>query len=101
MIVYPQNDPFAQLEAWGRKLAADVGLEPKEITYDSDMLHFVFDGEQDRDALNQLHINAVESGFIKTPYIITDFSESTEDLGEEGETVWTMGFWINECLKVG
>jgi hypothetical protein len=94
-----QDCPYTQLQNWGRDLAQRLCLNPKEVTYDSDMLHFVFDGEQDRDALNQLHIDAIESGYIKAPYVITDFSETTQDLAdEEGETVWTMGFWNQQCL---
>lgn len=100
MIVYSQNDPRAQLESWGKFLASQVGLSPKEVTYDSDMLHFVFDGEQDRDALNSLHVNAIDSDYIKSPYIITDFSESTREIADPGETVWTLGFWSDECLRI-
>jgi hypothetical protein len=93
-----ENDPYTSIQNWGRKLAADHGLKLAEITYDSEMLHFVFyDRPKLKQAVHKLYDAALASGFIIPPFAIGDFEMNTdlEDV-EPDQVAYTMCFYRPE-----
>jgi hypothetical protein len=90
-------DAITEMEMWGSILAQHVGLEPKEVCYDSSMLHFTFEGPVAKEHLAELERVLRESKYIKEPWACGDFEESTEDFADtEFETVYTLVLYNTE-----
>jgi hypothetical protein len=99
------NDPWSDMERWGRKLAEEQGLRVKSVDYDSDILSFVVSDQPKLNvALKRLHEAAVASDFIKLPYKVGDlqlFDDSMEEdfEVESGEIGFTIVFYIADRAR--
>ena len=83
------------LEDWGRAKANKAGLEPLEVSYDSDhaSLNFTFDGPQSESKLAKLEILLRTSDYIKAPWRCHEFRYSTYEYATNSfERVWSMVF---------
>jgi hypothetical protein len=83
------------LEDWGRTKANKAGLEPLEVSYDTDhaSLNFTFDGPQAETKLTKLEALMRTSDYIKAPWRCDEFRYSTYEYATNSfERVWSMTF---------
>jgi hypothetical protein len=92
------SDPHSDMQKWGHAQAIAVGLDPVDVTYDSEMLHFQFATQPKFEKIKELKQRCIDSKYIKLPYIITYIEETTDDFDDlkPDEVVWTMGFYNTE-----
>jgi hypothetical protein len=94
-----EDCPITAIEQWGRELAAAHGIAVDEVTYDSEMMFFIVKDKSKMDAaLADMREAAIKSGFIKLPYAIGNFEIDNDLDVDEGQTAYTMCFYLAESV---